>query len=121
MVKRAAFTIVAALMFAGWGNHAIAAAVEVPCGEPKTVLQGVKQNHAEVPAFTGDLANGSPFTITISPSGTWTFLVGVNGMLCIGSSGDHWQTTAAEPVKPSSGRLPDAPALLEHGLLLIRQ
>jgi hypothetical protein len=83
------------------------------------MLKALKEQYGEVPAFAGAMAQGMPFTITVSPKGTFSVLIGMDDKLCMGSSGDHWAAVTVDPTKPESQSLPDAPALLPHHMILI--
>jgi hypothetical protein len=103
-------------------GQAIAAGTEVtsPCGDAKKVLEGLHQRYSEKPAFSGVLQSGDPFTLTVGPSGGWTFLVARReGQMCVVAAGNQWQVVPSQTPSASLGSLPDAPALLPHGLLLI--
>jgi|SRR6202035_591324 hypothetical protein len=110
-----------ALSVLGAGN-AFAAGGETanPCGDPKAVMDGLLQQYGEKPAFSGALQTGHPFTVTVGPKGTWTFLVmRQDGQMCAISAGNEWQTVAPQQPKTTPGSMPAAPALLRNGLLLI--
>jgi hypothetical protein len=83
------------------------------------VIKGADEHYQEKPAFSGVLANGTPFMVVVSASGTFTVLVVAGDKLCVGSSGDHWEAVVPVPATPGPSKLPDAPALLKHGLRLI--
>lgn len=63
------------------------AMAEMHCGEPDAVLKGMKDKYGEVPAFVGMTANGLPATLLVSPSGSWTMLMEVQGKLCFLGAG----------------------------------
>lgn len=124
MTRLGALAAIAALSILGMGGSAVAAS----CADAKTVLDGLKGQYGEVPAFSGTLANSDrPFTVTVNPkTGTWTLLIAGppsedGPTLCAGGSGDHWAIVppTADAPKASPGSLPAAPSLLEHGLLRI--
>jgi hypothetical protein len=96
-------------------------AVEQPqCAPADRMLKALKEQYGEVPAFAGAMSAGTPFTITVSPKGTFSVLIGMDDKLCIANAGDQWAVVTADPAKPVPQSLPDAPALLEHDMLLIK-
>lgn len=123
MTRLGALAALAALMMMeGWGGGN-AWASGAPCGPAKEFIRGLKERYDESPNYTGAAMNGAAVTITTSPKGTWTmFLAMPPDQLCSIAAGDHWQAVApsAEAPKPAPGSLPAAPALLDHGVILIR-
>lgn len=95
------------------------------CGPAAKIIAGLKSQYDEVPTYTGSVgAEGGAMTFTVSPRGTWTMVVAAPpDQLCIIAAGEQWQAVAPSADAPHAapGNLPDAPALLEHGLILIRQ
>src|SRR5262245_47367739 len=111
-------TILAALS----QSQAMAAETQAasPCGNAKDVIGALQERYHEKPTFSGVLQTGNPFTVTVAPNGTWTFLVvRQDGQICAIAAGGAWQPVASPAPKTSPGSLPDAPALLRNGLLLI--
>ena len=105
-------------LIAGMSSRVDAAAT-IRCFDAATVLSGLKEKEGEVPVFTGVGIGGEALTITVSPTtGSWSMLQVLGGTLCMIAAGDMIKAPDA-PAKPSS--LPDAPALLRNGLLLIKQ
>ena len=103
-------------------GQATAAGTEMatPCGDAEKVLAGLQQRYGEKPAFTGVLQSGAPFTLTVGPNGSWTFLVTrPERQICSVAAGDQWQPVRSQAPKASLGSSPNAPALLRNGLLLI--
>ncbi len=87
------------------------------CAPSETMLKGLHDRYEESPAFSGVMMNGMPFTITVGPKGSWTFLVmRADGLACAVTGGANWAAEKAAAVQPQS--LP-TPALLPHHMLRI--
>lgn len=105
--------VVAALVIAG------SAQADDACAPSETMLKGLHDRYEESPSFSGVMQNGMPFTITVSPKGTWTFLIiRADGLVCAVTGGANWAAKVAETVAPAPQSLP-TPALLPHHMLRI--
>ena len=118
MRTRHVFAALIAASLMGMSSR-VEAAIALRCADATTVFDGLKKENGEVPYFTGITAAGGDVMITVGPSGSWTMVLNVNGRLCMLAAGDLIKTEGAP--KPEPNNLPAAPALLEHGILLIRQ
>jgi hypothetical protein len=87
------------------------------CAEAAPFLKSLKDQNGEIPAFNGVTIGGAGAMITVSPAGSWTMMMVAGDKLCPLAAGDLIKTEGA--TKPETS-LPAAPALLKHGLRLIR-
>lgn len=69
------------------------------CGARAGVVQGLENRYSEKPIAAGLDHNGALVEVLTAPDGaTWTILVSMpNGMSCVVSTGESWQTRAPTP------------------------
>ncbi len=99
------------------GPPSRALAAEMHCGPAPLVLKALKDNAAEVPAFSGASIGGGQLIMTVSATGSWTMFVITGANLC--------PVAAGEAIKPDADGKPATkapmalPGLQPHDLILI--
>lgn len=92
---------------------ALPALAEPQCGQKDEVLAGIKEKFQEVPTFEGIAGDTNPIPsiVTVSPEGSWTFLVLPKpGVACIVAGGSGWKSyTPTSEIVPLPGPMsPDS-------------
>ncbi|TIO72113.1 hypothetical protein [Mesorhizobium sp.] len=69
-------------------SKAHAQGVQVPCDRLKTMLDRLAQNYGEFVAVTGTLTNGKQIIITLSASGSFSFVETDGNVGCMVAAGE---------------------------------